>query len=447
MKQRLSLLLVLLITLCLFSLLLSSCGKEPASAYDIAVKNGFVGTEEEWLASLKGQDLNIYDIYTKAVEEGYEGDFLSFLTTHLHLDASAVADAIIHYEAKDISKTVAYPLLASVSIQCSSSGLSGDSPKPSAGSGVIYSLDKHAGDAFIITNQHVVAYTDNSSVRRVHQNLSVFLWGDELTSSNLISATYVGGSETYDIAVLKITGSTHLKNSAAMPISVFNSDKVVMGQTAIAIGNAAGQGISVTTGAVSMDSKLVTLSGDREQRLMQIETPINEGNSGGGLFDRDGTLIGIVSSKVDSSGVENMGYAIPSNIAIGVADNLISAYQQAGENASVTLTVADLGITFETGNTWAEYDSEAGVARICEEVTIDSVALFSPAKNAGLRKGDVIVKMTVDGHEIEISRSFSLLDGCLTCRTGSSVTIEYLRDDVTHTATLTLPSTCFVLIP
>lgn len=445
MKRKIRFIFCWLLIICLCCVSLASCGSSGASAYDIAVKNGFVGTEKEWLASLKGQDLNIYEIYTQAQNEGYTGDFLSFLTDHLGLDSDMVADAILNYEGNDVSKAVAHPLLASVSIQCSSSGTSGD-VKPASGSGVILSLDKNAGDAYIITNQHVVAYTGNNSQRQIHQSISVFLWGAELVSSNIIRATYIGGSDTYDVAVLKITGSSLLTNSHALPISYANSDLLVMGQTVIAVGNAAGQGISVTTGALSMDSKMVTLGGNREQRLLQIEAPVNEGNSGGGLFDEDGNLIGIVSSKVESSSVENMGYAIPSNIAIGVAENIVEAYKAAGQGSNVSLKVADLGITLEKGNTWGAYDDEAGVARIYETVTVDSVSLSSPARQAGLKSGDVITKITVDGKEIDVLRSHSLIDAQLLMREGSKVTITYTRKGETSVVQMTLSSSAFQVI-
>ena len=357
-----------------------------------------------------------------------------------------VADAILGYEGNDISKAVAHPLLASVSLQCSSSGTSGGDAKPAAGSGVILWLDKNAGDAYILTNQHVVAYTDNVSRRQIHQSISVFLWGYELVASNIIRASYVGGSDTYDLAVLKVEGSSLLKNSNALPISSVNSDTLVMGQTVIAIGNAAGQGISVTTGALSMDSKVVNVGGDREQRLLQIEAPVNEGNSGGGLFDEDGNLIGIVSSKVESSGVENMGYAIPSNIAIGVAQNILDAYQANGGTTSVSLKVANLGVTLEKGNTWGAYDEEAGVARIYETVTIDSLTITSPLRQVGLKSGDVITKITIDENEIEVLRSHSFVDACLLIREGSQVSITYQRKGETHVTQISITSGLFQVI-
>ena len=436
--------LVLLLSMC--GTVLMSCSEKPESAYDIAVKHGYVGSEADWLASLKGQDLQILDIYEHAKSEGFTGDFLSFLTEYLGLDADQVAEAILAFEAKDLSQIAAYPLLSSVSIQCSSSGVSGTETKPSSGSGVIYSLDKGKGDAYIITNQHVVAYTDGASQRKIHQSISVFLWGYDLTSSNIIRASYVGGSDTYDIAVLKISASSLLQKSNALPISVKNSDDVVMGETTLAIGNAAGQGISVTTGAVSMTSKEVQMGGVT-QRLMQIEAPVNEGNSGGGLFNQYGDLIGIVSSKTEADGIENMGYAIPSNIAIGVAENIIDAYEKKGASTSVSLKVANFGIQLESGNAYGAYDDEQGVAVIREYVTIDSVQLLSPARLAGLKSGDILISIEIDGVKRNIQRDYSLIDAQLLAREESSITLIYLRDDVTRSVTFTTPSTCFEMIP
>ena len=443
MKRSFLTILGLILLLCICSASLVSCGDRTESAYDIAVKNGFVGSEADWLASLKGEDLQIYDIYENAKKEGFEGDFLAFLSEYLGLDTEDVAGAILAHEAKDISELIAYPLLASVSIQASSNGLSGTNSKPAAGSGVIYSLDRAKGDAYIITNHHVISYTDSNSEKQIHQSISVFLWGAEYTTANINRAVYVGGSETYDIAVLKVASSQLIQESNALPISVANSDEIAMGQTSIAIGNAAGQGISVTTGAISMDSKDVTLNGNRTQRLIQIEAPLNEGNSGGGLFDKNGKLIGIVSSKAESSSIENIGYAIPSNVAIGIVEKLIDDYEEGGSDSSVSLMVAKLGIHLETGNTFGVYDDEKGLALIREVVTIDSVTMLSPAKSAGLKSGDVLKSITVDDVTREIVRGFTLEDAELLCRENSRVTIVYERDGETLSVSFHVTSSCF----
>ena len=185
----------------------------------------------------------------------------------------------------------------------------------SKGSGVIYRLDEEEGDAFIITNYHVVFDSSSNSPDGISEDISVYLYGSE-TEDGAIAATYVGGSLYYDIAVLRVEDSEMLKGSSACDVSVADSDDVSVGDTAIAVGNAQGLGISSTSGIVSVDSEYITMTAADDKtkvsfRVMRVDTAINSGNSGGGLYDSEGRLIGIVNAKIVYDGVENIGYAIP----------------------------------------------------------------------------------------------------------------------------------------
>lgn len=448
MKQSLFRFTCMILCLVAACLLLASCGKQPASAYDLAVKNGFVGTEEQWLASLNGQNLRIEDIYARAVQEGYTGSFLDFLTDYLSVDPAMLSDAIYSYQARDTAQMVANSLLASVSVQCQTSGTA-TGVSPAAGSGVIYSLVKNEGNAYIITNYHVVSY-ETEDGNAIYQSIFVFLYGAQRTSENAIKATYIGGSATHDLAVLKVSSSELLKNSSAVPIAVADSDLLVAGQDAIAIGNAAGKGISVTRGIISIESKAVELSSDtKSRRLIQVDTPINEGNSGGGLFDREGNLIGIVTAKVEADGVENIGYAIPSNVATRIAQSLIESFEAQAlgdfifEKNAVNLKVADIDVTLSSVNARAVWDAERQITRLTEDVTVDSIGALSPAKAAGLKRGDIITAIKVDDTEISVTRAFSATDAMLLCREGSTVTITYLRGTAKGSATFTVSASHF----
>ncbi len=449
MSRVIKKLLPVVLVLILVSTLLVSCFEDPKSAYDIAVENGFVGTEEQWLASLKGQDLNIIDIYESAVENGnYTGDLLSFLSDYLQLDSEMIAEAILKNQAKDTSHITALPLLASVSIQCSSSSL-GATGGGAAGSGIFLAVEKNSGDAYVLTNYHVVM-RNNAANSTAHSSISVFLYGEDTTVSNAIPAKYIGGSFTYDIAVLKISNSSRIKQSAALPVSVANSDEIVTGADAIAIGNGAGLGISVTRGIVSMDSKMVQVSATGDpQRLLQIDTPVNEGNSGGGLFNSEGKLIGIVSAKMEDDRVENIGYAIPSNIAIRSAKRIIAEHElrngSSGFITPVSLTVAQLGIEMLGSNAHAVYDMERNVTYISETVTVNRVALNSVAKSAGLAAGDVVREVVIDGTVIRVERDFAFRDAMMLCNPDSSVTIRVERNGVEKDITFTTPESCFVV--
>ena len=124
------------------------------------------------------------------------------------------------------------------------------------GSGVIYELDKSRGNAYIITNYHVV-YNESTGSLFSNSAIKVRLYG--MDSDNYeIGAEYVGGSKEYDIAVLKITGSTILKNSDALPAIFADSENAFALDNVVAIGNPKGAGISATKGIISKESEYIT---------------------------------------------------------------------------------------------------------------------------------------------------------------------------------------------
>ena len=155
----------------------------------------------------------------------------------------------------------------------------------SEGSGVIYKLDKSEGDAFIITNYHVVYDASSNTENGISDDISLYIYGSEI-EEKAIAATYVGGSLYYDIAVLRVEDSEVLKASDASEISTADSDKVSVGEDAIVIGNAQGLGISVTSGIVSVDSEYITMAaadGKTEVsfRVMRVDAAVNSVNSCG----------------------------------------------------------------------------------------------------------------------------------------------------------------------
>ena len=188
--------------------------------------------------------------------------------------------------------------------------------------------------AFVITNYHVVYDSDSDTDNHVSDQIYLYLYGME-DEAYAIPATYVGGSANYDIAVLRVEQSEVLKSAvdsgSAAAVTVGDSDVVLPGETAIAIGNPSAtglSGLSVTRGIVSVDSEYITMtaaddSGEVSFRVIRIDAPVNSGNSGGGLYNDAGELIGIVNAKINSVELESIGYAIPSNVARAIADNII----------------------------------------------------------------------------------------------------------------------------
>lgn len=172
-----------------------------------------------------------------------------------------------------------------------------------AGSGVIISAD-----GYIITNNHVVEDANSISVT--------------LYDGKTYTAELVGTDSKTDIAVIKINAGN------LQPATIGDSSKIAAGDTAVVIGNPLGTlGGSVTSGIISATSREIVI-GNESMELIQTNATINSGNSGGGLFDGNGNLIGIVNAKdsgTTSSGalIEGIGFAIPINTAMNVASELI----------------------------------------------------------------------------------------------------------------------------
>ena len=449
MKKIVCLLLPVLLVLSLASCTLLGEGKRGGlSAYEIAVENGYKGDEVSWLDSLNGKDLSLSEVYAAARDAGYEGDLLSFLKEYLSYDDG---DLVLSGVAP-VSAGISGSLLSSVSITCTFDCLvrgwfgTSTQTEQQAGSGVIYRLDKEQGDAYIITNYHVVYRSDSLTENKISDRVKVYLYGSE-SERYAIDATYVGGSMNYDIAVLKITGSEVLKRSSALPVSVADSNLVAVGDTAVAIGNPVGIGISATSGIVSVDSETIQMQACDNvsivsYRLLRVDTAINGGNSGGGLFDKDGRLIGVVNAKITSSNIDNIGFAIPSNVATYVADNIIDTCN------GTTVTAPKkcmLGITVGVSGSTAYFDPDTKTTRIRETVYLTDVQ-SGKAADGVLKIGDVVTSVRIGDATYPIDRSFVLVDIMLTCRVGDTVTVSYTRDGVPGTAEFVLTESALVTV-
>ena len=306
-----------------------------------------------------------------------------------------------------------------------------------AGAGVIYSLDKTKGDAYIITNYHVVYHSESTASNKISTNIKIYLYGMEY-GDYAIPATYVGGSMNYDIAVLKVTGNQILKTSSARAADFADSNDVSVLQTAIAIGNPEGEGTSATVGAVNVDSENITMLGvdgvtKVTMRVMRIDTAVNGGNSGGGLFDDQGNVIGIVNAKITSSTIDNIGYAIPSNVAKAVAENII--YYDNINSANDGVYRVLLNVTVSISDSRSVYDETTGKVHIVETVIVGAVADGSAVKGI-LAVNDVINSITVDGKKHEITRSFTVIDAMINARQNSTVVINITRDGTTKDVTV-----------
>lgn len=309
-------------------------------------------------------------------------------------------------------------------------GSSYTSPQTYYGSGVIYQVDKENGDAYVITNYHVVYCKGADTEDDISDNIKIYLYGKEY-SKYAISAEYVGGSPIYDIAVLKVKSSDVIRESKAMAASFADSNEIAILDTAIAIGNAEAYGISATIGAVSVESEQITIEiitgSPVKMRVLRFDAAVNSGNSGGGLFNDKGEIIGIVNAKSSDYTVENIGYAIPSNLAKNVVENIIYYDNIDPQNDGVYRALIGVNVAVEAAD--VNYDIETGKVLRVETVVVSSVSEGSVAEGK-LQVDDVIKSVTIDGVEHEIVRSYNVVDVMITARKTSKVVFHIERDGV-----------------
>ena len=156
------------------------------------------------------------------------------------------------------------------------------------------------------------------------------------------------------------------------------------------------------------------------------------------MFDGKGNLIGIVNAKIVDDGVENIGYAIPSNVAIAIAENIIH-YCHGTDVERVQRAL--LGITVNATDSKAVYDGETGCVIISETVSVYEVGEGTLAHGV-LQKGDVILSATLHGETTEITRQYHIIDMMLDVRAGDVVTLSLLRDDEPLTVEITITEDC-----
>ena len=266
------------------------------------------------------------------------------------------------------------------------------------GSGVVIS-----NEGLIMTNHHVI---DNSTEVRV-----IFEDG------RLYEATIIGSDKLTDIGLIKINASN------LIPIAIGNSDNMLVGDLAVAIGHplTLGAAPTVTTGVVSALERRLDVGGDTMDSavtlfgLIQTDAPITRGSSGGALINKNGELIGITTAIATADvGAEGLGFAVPVNLALGIAKDLISDGK---------ILHAFLGILGAQ-----HFETAADGARVFSGVLIQE--LYGPGGEtfaigkAGALPGDVI--KTINGENVKT------LDGLITIlrtkRAGDQVEIQIMRD-------------------
>ncbi|MFB0559095.1 MAG: S1C family serine protease [Dehalococcoidales bacterium] len=267
-----------------------------------------------------------------------------------------------------------------------------------AGSGWI--IDK---DGLILTNNHVVAGAETITVT--------------LADGRTFPAGVVGADALSDLAVLRVD-ETNLPEA-----DIGDSSRLRIGEWVLAIGNALGMGITAKEGIISRLGVSVPVSaGQTLYDLIETSAPINPGNSGGPLVNMAGEVIGITSAKLAAVEVEGLGYAISSNSANPIIEELV----QKGY-----VVRPWLGVVLYTVDQYAVFRYRLAVDK---GTLITEIGPGSPADKAGLKVGDVIVSF--DGKEITTAQE--LIQAIHSGQIGQEVEITYWRGETENTTRATL---------
>lgn len=440
MKKLKTVLLLLIIVPCV--MFISACQQQPyvvdlfksntidnVDIYTIKYSDGSIST---FSVGNKTEDNEItieqiWEAYKTQVEDISFEDFL-----HIYLDANYSQDAGKLAVQKAMKSSVTVYADAGQGFY-------------SCGAGVIYAMDDNF--AYIVTNYHVIA----GGGLRVLNGFFVNLYGVKTD----IDATYVGGSYNYDLAVLKCNKATVLKyNPDACTATIANGYSV--GETAIAIGNPNVGGFSVSRGVVNVDSEEFNIYEDvvlpLNLRVMRIDAPVYQGNSGGGLFNSKGELIGIVNGKCSAVGdsanddatltpVDNIGYAIPVDNVCKIVDNILFYNKTVRQIAGVRKF--NMGITIASTNSHAVYDGE--FLHIEEDVVVSNVQ--NKIAGLDLQIGDTIKSIKINGGQTtKITRLFQLQEAMLDVHDNEEIELTIIRNEQQKQVSFTTNNNNFQII-
>ena len=287
---------------------------------------------------------------------------------------------------KEVSKQVANSVVEIQTESVATNSFFPQAVQSGAGSGVILSKD-----GYIVTNHHVINGADKI----------VVITNDGTT----YPAKLIGHDAATDLAIVKIEAKD------LQPATLGKSSNLVVGDTAIAVGNPLGKlGGTVTNGIISALDREITID-NQQMHLLQTNAAINPGNSGGGLFNDHGELIGIVNAKSSGEDIEGLGFAIPIDRAKPIIENLISnGYVKGRPSIGVMLSMAN--------NPYDQNNSAVFVVDVVEG---------SAAEKAGIKKGDQILK--IDDEAISDVTDIKMI--MAEHKAKDTVTIKVLRENET----------------
>ena len=445
MKRKNILLAAVMAVVLAAALAFAGCGSTtPVVTGIYATDNGYIVYYSDGTMSTLaggGSEITIDELYERYKEEYGDISYEEFLQKYLTVDVGADNASVINGLLR--SSVVVY---SEFTVSDTRFGQVSRGIEVSEGSGVIYRIDDDY--TYIITNYHVVynaaANTDNGD-SNIARALHCYLYGSEggysftkrydaqgypivEYGSGALACEYVGGSATADLVLLRVS-TEELRRINAGAVAVQFAEDYRVGKTAIVIGNAEGLGTSVTEGIVSVDRENVSLSDvdgvTRTYQLMRVDAAAYGGNSGGGVFDAEGKLIGILNSG--SREAQNINFAIPVETVAGVTEN-IYYYATDGDDSTEGVYKVTLGVTVQYDNSRYEYDASTGYGSIRETITVQGVTGGSLADEMGLQSGDVFQSITIDGKTYSIDRQYDLSDALYRLQPGESCSLTYLRD-------------------
>lgn len=272
-----------------------------------------------------------------------------------------------------------------------------------SGTGII--VGKNDKELLVVTNAHVV--------EDVNDLKCVFVDGES------VSATVKGSKSDKDIAVVAINLSD-IKDSTINSIAIAelaDSDDVAIGQEVVAIGNALGEGQSVTNGIISATNRSITVNNVTFSGLLMTNAAINSGNSGGALLNAEGKVIAINFAKTSSDGVEGMAYSIPVSNVMDIIDSLMSRETRSKVSSSETAYLGISGVDITSAMS-SLYGYPQGVL-------IRSVENNSAAAQAGLGAYDIIVSFD----DQSVNSMSSLKSIMEYYAAGEKVTVQYYHQE------------------
>lgn len=284
----------------------------------------------------------------------------------------------------------------------------------STGTGFVYKTDDKYG--YLLTNQHVISGQEKINV--------LFTNGKEVETELL------GSDEYLDLAVLRIP-----KKYVTLVATIGKSEDMSLGDAIFTVGSPLGSDYygSVTSGILSGKDRMVSVavsnsrSNDWVMRVLQIDASINPGNSGGPLLNVNGEVIGICSMKLVDDEIEGMGFAIPIEYAMNHAESLEN-------NKKIEWPVLGISMVNVTDTaTLRQYNISVDKDITYGAVVLESVK-DSGAEKAGLKKGDVIIKV----NDTKIKDHAYLRYELYQHQAGDTINVTYIRDGKEHTTKVTL---------